>query len=934
MQSYFEKIMEIIKSRVFIMLVAIFILFSIVALRLFSLQVVHGETYQQNLKTSVIQELSIPAARGMIYDRYGRPLAYNQVAFSLMLDDSINIVLPNRNQILANFVTAYSETDTTVSDNLPISVTTPYKFTFDSETDEAKWKESIGLTKKQLDFTASEVLNYLFEKYEVPSNLSLTYGRKIVSLGMELNDKNLMLLSLINVLDANNETLVDDVPISTSQPYGFLYDGRESSELDWKSSVGMTREKLQYNAQESIEYLEGLFGVPKNLSSEMKRKLITLRYSLYLKRYRKYQPVPVALNISNKTIAAVEENNESFIGVTIDTSSLRHYTADEYFSHILGYIRKIDENEFVELKDYGYTLSSIVGKSGVEKLYELNLNGIDGEMIVEVDSSGRRINTIETKPPISGDSVYLTLDMDLQISAYNHLEKVLTDVLISKLTATALKDMPITLKEFFCSMIECDTISLKKILSATGGVQKNIADLLYEQHPDFALVSDEDRKIAQQFIISAINNNKISYRQLINVLIEQEKITASPEYLDRINNGSVSALSVVLTKLQAGELRPSDTNLDPCSGSVVVNYVSTGETLALVTYPSYDNNRLVNTFNNDYYSFLLNHPSTPLVNRPLRERKAPGSTFKMITALTVLENNTVTPTSLIQDHGLFTSAKKPYARCWIHSSGGHHGTLNIKHALEVSCNYYFYEAIFRIGNQDQGNSSDSIAALNKYTEAFGLNDHSGIEIGEAKPNMASPEYKEASIKWQNPDATVSQTRWTDGDTIRAAIGQSVNNFAPIHMNKYISTLANGGTRYSSYLIDKVETPDGTLISQAEPYVELVTEFKQENLNAVYEGMLLVTQGSSGTLRGVFNDYPINVAAKSGTAQEALSRSSHTWFVGFAPYEDPQISITVMIPFGESPGAPAAVVAKNVISEYMGLNYEPENSYYMESNLAY
>ena len=933
MKNYFERIIEFIKSRVFIMLMGIFILFFVVALKLFSLQIVHGETYQQSLKTSIIQELSIPASRGMIYDRYGRPLAYNQVAFSLMLDDSINIVLPNRNKTLINFVTAYPDTDTTVLDNLPITLTTPYTFTFDNENAEIEWKTSIGLTKKQLTFTASEALDYLFEKYETPSDLSFTYKRKIVSLGIELNDKNLMLLSLINVLDSNNETLVDDVPISTSQPYIFLYDGKESSELDWKISVGITKDKLQYNAQESITYLEELFGVPQNLSSEMRRKLVTLRYSLFLKRYKKYQPVPVALNISDKTIASVEENNESFIGVTIDTSSLRHYTAGEYLSHILGYIRKIDENEYASLKDYGYTLSSLVGKNGVEKLYELNLNGIDGEMVVEVDSSGRRINTIETKPPVSGDNVYLTIDMNLQISAYNYLEQTLTDVLISKLTATDLKDMPITLKEFFCSMVECDTLSLKKIINSTSGAQKEISDMLYAQYPDFSLVSDEDLKKAQQFITNAINNNKISYRLLINVLVEQGKITASPDYLNRINNGSVSALSVILTKLKAGELKPSDTNLDPCSGSVVVNYVSTGETLALVTYPSYDNNKLVNTFDNDYYSFLLNHPSTPLINRPLREKKAPGSTFKMISALTALETNTVTPNTIIQDHGLFTDAKKPYARCWAYSSGGNHGTINIKEALEVSCNYYFYEAIFRIGNQDLGNSNDSISALNTYTEAFGLNDYSGIEIGEAKPNMASPEYKEEIIRWQNPDATVSQTRWTDGDTIRAAIGQSVNNFAPIHMNKYISTLANGGTRYSSYLIDKVETSDGTLISRAEPYIELVTEFKSENLNAVYEGMLLVTQGSSGTLRGVFNDYPINVAAKSGTAQEVLTRSSHTWFVGFAPYENPQISVTVMIPFGESDGSPAAVVAKNIISEYMGLNYEPENSY-MKNELAY
>ena len=152
------------------------------------------------------------------------------------------------------------------------------------------------------------------------------------------------------------------------------------------------------------------------------------------------------------------------------------------------------------------------------------------------------------------------------------------------------------------------------------------------------------------------------------------------------------------------------------------------------------------------------------------------------------------------------------------------------------------------------------------------------------------------------------------------------------MNKYIATLANGGTRYKFSVVDKVETSSGEIIEQSEPVVEQSINISQENLVAVYEGMRLVTQGTRGTLRTYFNDFPINVAAKSGTAQENLLRSSHTWFVGFAPYENPQISVTVMIPFGEYSPTPSAIVGRNIIAEYMGLNYTPENSY-MDVELA-
>lgn len=933
MKSYFEKLIEFVKSRLFIMLLGIFLLFFIIVIRLFSLQVVKGEEYQQALKASVIQELSIPASRGVIYDRYGRPLATNQVAFSLKLDDSIKVAFSDRGYVLEKLISNYGGESGVISDDLPISKNAPYSFTFSGENEEKEWKTSIGLKGKQLEYSAEQTLKYLIEKYNVPDNFSEEDKRRMISCALNLSDKNLMIFSLIEILDRNGETIVDDLPVSQSQPYTFLFDGNESKEKDWKESVGMEDDELNYTAAESMEYIYELFEIPDNISDGMKRKIAAIRYSLYLVRYRKYQPVTVALNISEKTVAAVEENNQLFPGVTIDTDSLRKYPFGKYFSHILGYIRKISDSEYEEYRQYGYSNSDIIGKSGVERLYELQLNGDDGEMMVEVDASGRRINTIQTKQPVSGDNVFLTVDQKLQTAAYDYLEDALTDVLINKLRASSLKDSPISLKEFFSSLARCNTISINKIMEAADGEQLAVKEYLLEVYPDISLADSEGKEAAVNVFINGINNGDISSRSLLLILIEQGKITADEDYIRRIENGLITPLSVVIEKLRSGELTPADTDLDPCSGSVVVSSVESGEVLALVTYPSYDNNRFVNTFDNDYYYYLMEHPSTPMVNRPLTQKKAPGSTFKMITALAGLEEGIITPTTLIQDQGVFTKAKKPYARCWIYSGSGRtHSLINVSTALEVSCNYFFYETAYRMGNQDEGTTAQGIATLNKYMEAFGLNASSGIEIGDSQPNMASPEYKEESVKWQNPDATTSQTRWSDGDTIRAAIGQSVNNYAPIHINKYITTLANGGTRYTTHIINRVESFGGETVEQKEPVVEEAMDFAPENMEAVHKGMLLVTQGTSGTLRGVFSGFPVDVAAKSGTAQENLSRSSHTWFTGFAPYDEPQIAVTVMIPFGESSGSPAAVVAREIIGEYMGLNYEPQNSY-MENKLA-
>ena len=316
------------------------------------------------------------------------------------------------------------------------------------------------------------------------------------------------------------------------------------------------------------------------------------------------------------------------------------------------------------------------------------------------------------------------------------------------------------------------------------------------------------------------------------------------------------------------------------------------------------------------------------------QKKAPGSTLKMVTAVAALETGIITPEQTIKDEGLFTKAGTPYARCMIYSlSGSTHGYVNVSHALEVSCNYFFYDVSYMLGGEtDDPTSLKGITILNEYYDAFGLNSPTGMEIGENPPSMASPSYKEEIMKWQNPEATPSQTRWTSGDTIRAAIGQSVNSFSAASMNKYIATLANGGTRYKMHLIDKVKSADGSVTQQTEEVVENIMEIDRENLDAVYEGMRLVTQGSKGTLRNVFKDFPIDVAAKSGTAEENKNNSSHSWFVGFAPYDNPQIAVTVMIPFGDVSGSPAAVTARNIIGEYMGLNYEPTGGY-MENYLT-
>lgn len=933
MDTLKERLGELLRNRLFVLLAAAAVIFMILVGRLFYMQIVNGEEADASLTSSVTREVTIPAARGNIYDRYGRPLAVNEAAFSVEIDDSITVDYEDADAEAVSLYKKLIKNGYVVGDDLPITKDAPYEFTISSDELE-EWKTNIGLTKKQMNYTAEETLNYLYERFGITdADMTEEEKRALVSLGININDKNIMITNLIMTIETNGGEIVDELPISQEQPYYFLLED-EDEILSWKSSVSMSEEELDYDAEESMRYLIELFGIPENISPSMQRKVAAVRYSLYLQRYKKYQPVTVAREINDEVIAAVEENLDKFPGVSVETESMRVYEDGEIFSNIIGYIRQISDTELQEYSEYGYTSGDIVGKTGIEKVMELELNGQDGKMLVEVDNMGRKISTLETEAPVSGDDVFLTIDKELQISAYNYLKDALADAIITRLTSELEKDVPVTLKQLFTSMIDSNNISVTEVMKAEDGYQKVLKDIILAHDPDIDVTDSEDKTEAKQVLTNAVDNGTISYTTLIYVMIEQGVITADDNYKARIASGELTPFNVIIEKLESGDLEPAETGLEPCTGSVVVSDVNSGEVLALVTYPSYDNNELVNTFNNEYYNKLLEDPTTPLVNRPLMQKKAPGSTLKMITAIAGLETGVITPDTQIRDKGVFKDAGTPYANCLIYSlNGSTHGYVDVSHALEVSCNYFFYEVGYQLGNDTENpRSLKGITILDEYYDAFGLNSPTGVEIGESAPSMASPSYKEEVIKWQNPEATSSQTAWTSGDTIRAAIGQSVNSFSAASMNKYVATLANGGTRYKMHLLDKVKSSDGTVTEEVEETVENVLEIAPENLEAVYEGMLLVTQGSKGTLRNVFKDFPIDVAAKSGTAEENKNLSSHVWFVGFAPYDDPQIAVTVMIPFGDVTGSPAAVVARNVIGEYMGLNYQSDSGY-MENYLT-
>ena len=322
-------------------------------------------------------------------------------------------------------------------------------------------------------------------------------------------------------------------------------------------------------------------------------------------------------------------------------------------------------------------------------------------------------------------------------------------------------------------------------------------------------------------------------------------------------------------------------------GAAAVVSVGSGEVLALASYPTYD----LSTFNEDYEELVADE-RLPMFNRATQGIYAPGSTFKMCTAVAALESGIITPSSIIQDRGIYTYYRDPQPMCWVYRQGGStHGRINVTQAITESCNYFFYEVGRLTG----------IRTLDSYASQFGLGQSTGIEIGDSSGVLASPEWADSHNQ-----------EWTDGQTITAAIGQSYNLFTPLQLANYIATLVGGGEHYQAHLLKNVKEYDNSRLLYVYGDEPLNTvEMSDSTIEAVTKGMHELTV--SGGVAFAFRDCVVSAGAKTGSAQVGTDIANGV-FVAYAPYEDPEIAVAIVIEKGGS-GAALATTAVEIINSW-------------------
>ncbi len=905
--------------------------------RVFSLQIVKGQSYLDDFQLKIEKERSIDSARGNIYDRNGNILAYNELAYSVTIEDVYESGrFKNRNinntlftvikMIEGNGDSVFSDYEVILNDN-------------------GEYEFSVSGTR---------LLRYLADIYGYVSIDSL-----------ELKERN-----------ATPDEVVEYL-CSTK-----------------KYSIGTYEDPEDYKT----------FVPCKGYTKEEILKLIVIRDAMSANSYQKYIPTVIATDVSDETVAVIMENLDGLDGISIAEDTVRRYVAGEYFSQIIGYTGKASAEELEELKliNPEYAANDIIGKTGIEQTMETTLQGTKGSETVYVDNLGRVIESTDYIEPIAGNDVYLTIDKDLQMAAYNILEQNIAGILVSKIRNireytpgenASSANIVIPIYDVYFALFDNNIIDIshfskedaqeyeilvwEKFVTQQAAVMDRLFEEMHEKNTVYSKLSKEyqsyqtyivnDLLIDKGILISdsidsedetylafkaggismseylkyAISNgwidvskldvvsdyadsqeiydklsdyiqetlptqkefskliikyliktDKISGKMICNLLWEQEIIAISEDKIDDLNNGRQSAYNFMVERIKNLEITPAQLALDPYSGSMVITDVNTGDVLALVSYPSYDNNQMANGVDPEYFASLLADKSTPLYNYATQQRTAPGSTYKMVSATAAVGEGVIDTSSKINCTGFYETGDS-IARCWIHP--GAHGSLNVIAGIQNSCNVFFYEVGHRLSMTDNlYDSKTGLAMLAKYADMYGLSETSGVEIEEYSPKIS------------------------DADPIRSAIGQGTNNFTTAQLARYVTTVANRGTCYELTLIDKVTDSNNNLLYDNEAVVRnTLDDVKTSTWNAIQQGMKRVVEGKS-----YFGELHVTAAGKTGTAQESKSRANHALFVCFAPYEKPEIAIATRIAFGYSSDY-AAQTTKDVLAFYYGEDDEED-----------
>ena len=941
MGTKIKRIFKKISLKRTTVLILVFVIMSVVLVRrLFDLQIIQGEDYISKFQARTTKERVLKSTRGNILDRNGDILASNVLSYSLTLEDngtytstreknltlngvayqvlqilhsngddithSFHIVVDKNGEYAFDVVEGFTlnrfradiygqaliddlkdEQKTATADQMMEFLTGSEKFSIVLSGDRAYTEDELISHGLPLTLTKQEMLDIATIRYELNTNSFKKYMQ--VTIATNVSEKSVAAimenktgLQGIDVVEDSIRLYIDDESMAPILGYTGKASSEELTELrkqnpDYSNDAIVGKAGIEQYMELTLQGTDGKETVSvDNLGKVLK-----------IDEDTKVEPVAgddVQLTIETDWQSAIyqilKQRVAGVLLTKIDAAKTFDYT----------YVTDASQIRIPIYDVYNALISNSV--IDITKFSNEDASDIEKNLYAKFQQKQQRVfDTISTKLNGSNPPAYKDEDEETQ----EYLSYICNDLLRDTLGIIS-KDAIDTSDATYKAWTTDETISLKDYL--TYATSQGWIDISSFSPEGEYLDSEEIYQALTAYIIDYLSTDtgfsKLLYKYMLQedtisgqeiclVLYEQGVLDKNDDDYENLASGAMGAYDFMINKIYTLEIEPAQLALMPCSASAVVVDVKTGDVVALVSYPGYDNNRLTNDMDTDYYAKLALDQSSPFFNKATQQTTAPGSTLKLLSTIAGMEEGIIDEGTYIECTGTFDYVDPPI-NCWYKNG---HGSLDIRTAIEQSCNYFFNMIGFQLGKVGDNEFSEvqSLNKLQEYASLIGLDRKTGIELSEATPKVS------------------------DAKAVPSYMGQGNNLFTTSELARYATVMATSGNVFKLTLLDKVMNPKGEVIQEYEPEIEDVVNISSNIWDVIHDGMRRVIQTHSQ-----FDGLGVEVAGKTGTAELDLRHPNHGLFVGYAPASDPEYAVAIRIANGYSSGN--ACLIANDIFKYM------------------
>lgn len=936
-----KKLFKKISLKRTTVLALVFIFMSCILIRqLFNLQIIQGETYINKFQTRTTKTRTLKSTRGNILDRNGEVIASNVLSYSLTFEDNGSYSTTRERNLTLNGI-AYrvlqilEKNGDSISHTFHIEVDENGEYVFDvgEGFTLSRFKADVygyplidELTDEEANATAADMVAFLsgsskfaivlegenaytqeeLESHGLPMELTKQQILDIAIIRYELNTNSFKKYMAVTIATNVSEESVAAVAENKSSLQGIeVVEDSIRQYIDDESMAPI----LGYTGKASSEELKELREKNPNYTNDavIGKAGIEQYMELTLQGTDGKETVSVdnlgkVLKIDEDTKVEPVAGND--VQITIDTdwqSGIYQILKQRVAGILLSKIEATKSFDYEAVQDASQikvpiydVYNALVENSVIDirKFDEEEASDTEKNLYAKFQQKQQQVfDTISSR--LNGDNPPAYKDESDQIQEY--LSYICNDMLRDTLNIIS-RDAIDTSDATYKQWVTEESISLKDYL--TYAISQNWIDISKFSPDGEYLDSSEIYQALTIYITDylktdfgfskllykyMLQEDTISGQELCLVLYEQGVLSKDDGVYESLASGTIGAYDFMINKIANLEIEPAQLALEPCSASAVITDVQTGEVLALVSYPGYDNNRLTNNMDTDYYAKLALDLSSPFFNKATQQTTAPGSTLKPLSTIAGMLEGVIDDSTYIECTGKFEYVDPPI-NCWNKEGHGH---IEIRTAIEQSCNYYFNMVGFQLGKtaDNQFSEAQSLNKLQQYASLIGLDRKSGIELSEAAPKVS------------------------DSFAVPSYIGQGNHLYTTVGLARYATTLATSGTIYDLTLLDQVSDSKGQVIEDYQPQIDSTIDVPDNVWDDIHDGMYRVIQTHEQ-----FYGLGVEVAGKTGTAEVDFYHPNHALFIGYAPVTEPKYAIAIRIANGYSSGN--ACLAANDIFKYI------------------